>query len=145
VEKLALRCGYAVDRVWHDYGLDLAVFTFDRQGYLEVGVLWMQLKATDHLKKVQGGNVVLVRLDRRDVLAWIAEVYPVILVIYDGAHDRAYWLSIQDYFADKQAFGKLRGKTITIRIPAANLLSEKAMRTFAQEKAALLAPPGEGS
>jgi hypothetical protein len=27
VEKVALGRGYAVDRVWHDYGLDLALYT----------------------------------------------------------------------------------------------------------------------
>lgn len=26
VERVALSCGYAVDRVWNDYGLDLALF-----------------------------------------------------------------------------------------------------------------------
>ena len=143
VEKYALRCGYAVDRVWHDYGLDLAVFTFDGQGYLESGVLWMQLKATDHLKKTSDGNAVLIRVERRDVLAWIAEVYPVILVVYDGARDRAYWLWVQGYFADKQVFGKLRGKTITLSVPIANVLTERAMRFFARQKAALLVSPGE--
>ncbi len=108
VEKIALGCGYAVDRVWHDYGLDLAVFTFDKRGYLESGVLWIQLKAT---------------------------VYPITLVMYDAANDRAYWLLVQSYFA----FGQLRGKTITVPIPTANVLNEKAMREFARRKAAMLA------
>ncbi|MCI0381101.1 MAG: hypothetical protein L0215_26250 [Gemmataceae bacterium] len=29
LEKYALRCGYAVERISNDYGLDLAIFTFD--------------------------------------------------------------------------------------------------------------------
>jgi Domain of unknown function (DUF4365) len=95
VEKVALSCGYAVDRIWHDYGLDLALFTFDERGYLESGVVWIQVKATDQLKKTLGGRAVLVRLQRKDVLAWIADAYPVILVVYDAPRDCAFWLSIQ--------------------------------------------------
>jgi hypothetical protein len=142
VERFALRCGYAIDRVYHDYGLDLALFTFDQQGYLESGVVWLQLKATDHLKRARDGNSVLIRLERRDVLSWMTEVYPVILVLYDGVEDRAYWLSIQDYFADTQVFAKMRGKTVTVPLPIANVMSEAACRQFAQSKAAILAAPG---
>jgi len=84
VEKFALSCGFAVERLRQDYGVDLAIFTFDSRGFRENGVLWLQLKATDHLKTTRDGKMVLVRLDRRDVLAWIAEAYPVILVVYDA-------------------------------------------------------------
>ena len=140
VEKFALKCGFAVDRLWQDYGLDLAVFTFDSAGFLESGVVWMQLKASDNVKSTPDGMAILVRLERRDILAWIAEKYPVILVLYDAANDCAYWLSIHRYFGDLQSFAKLRGKTVTVPIPIRNLLSEKAMREFAREKALALAP-----
>ena len=142
VEKCALQCGFAVQRLAPDYGLDLVVFTFDEQGFLERGVLWMQLKATDHMKTTRDGSAALVRLERKDVLAWIAEAYPVILVLYDATSDRAHWISIQTYFAD-DAFAKLHGKTITVPIPTANVISVKAMREFAREKADILAPDGE--
>ncbi len=140
VEKVALLCGYAVERVRQDYGLDLAIFTFDEHGFRESGVVWMQLKATDHLKPSRTAKAVLVRLERKDVLAWIAEAYPVILVLYDATGDRAYWLSIQKYFADRDRFAKLSGATITVGIPTANLLNDNAMRDFAREKAGTLAP-----
>src|SRR5207244_3935156 len=106
------------------------------------GVIWMQLKATDRVKTSRDGKTVLVRLDRRDVLSWIAEAYPVILVLYDAARERAFWLSIQSHFANKQAFAKLSGKTVTVSIPTRNSIGDKAMREFAREKAAILAPQG---
>jgi hypothetical protein len=143
VARFALQCGFAAEELRQDYGLDLAVFTFDDQGYLESGVIWMQLKATDQLKTTRDSGAVLVRLDRRDILAWIAERYPVILVVYDAKQDCAYWLSIHSYFGNEQAFNRLRGKTVTIPIPTANRMSEIAMRDFAREKAALLVPRGE--
>jgi Domain of unknown function (DUF4365) len=137
VEKIALGCGYAVDRLWHDYGLDLVLFTFNDQGYLENGIIWMQLKATDRLKRSRNG-MILIRLDRRDVLAWISERFPVILVMYDAVADLACWLSIQTYFAGAGAFARLRGETITVSIPTANALNEQALRDFARWKADLL-------
>ena len=143
VERCALQCGFAVERLWQDYGLDLAIITFDARGFLEGGVIWLQLKATDHVKKTRDGGAVLVRLDRRDVLAWIAEANPIFLVLYDATQDRAYWLSIQSYFGDETAFAKLRSKTITVPIPTANVIDDKAMREFARQKTALSAPPGE--
>jgi len=75
VEKVALGCGHAVDRVWHDYGLDLALYTFDPRGYLESGVVWIQVKSSDRPSKRRDGSAVLVRLQRRDLLAWIADIY----------------------------------------------------------------------
>jgi hypothetical protein len=140
VEKCALECGFAVERISKDYGLDLAVFTFDELGLLEGGVIWVQLKATDHLKTTRDGQSVLVRIDRRDLLAWIAEVNPVFLVVYDAVSDRAYWLYVQSYFGDQQAFAKLRGKTVSIDVPKTNLVGAKAMREFARAKAAIRAP-----
>jgi hypothetical protein len=143
VEKVALSCGYAVDRVWHDYGLDLALYTFDERGFLESGVVWIQAKASDEPKKSRDESAVLVRLQRRDILAWIADAYPVILVAYDARADRAYWLTIQRHFAGPRTFGKLKAKTITVPIPVANRLNERAVRDFARQKAAILAPRRE--
>lgn len=143
VEKVALTCSFAVDRVWHDYGLDLALYTFDERGFLESGVVWIQVKASDKLKKTRDKTVVPVRLQRRDILAWIADAYPVILVVYDAAAAGAYWLSIQHHYAGAQAFGMLKGKTITVHVPTANVLNERAIRSFASQKAAILAPREE--
>lgn len=138
VEKVALGRGYAVDRVWHDYGLDLALYTFDGRGYLESGVVWIQVKSSDRLSKRRDRSAILVRLERRDILAWIADVYPVILVVYDALRDRAYWLAIQGYFAGPGAFARLKGKTITVPVPITNLLNGRAMQEFARQKAVAL-------
>jgi hypothetical protein len=143
VERVALTCGFALDRVWHDYGLDLALYTFDGHGYLESGVVWIQVKASDKPRKTPDRSALLVRLERRDIVAWLADAYPVILVVYDAQTDRAYWLSVQRYFAGAQGFTKLRGKTVTVPVPTAHRLNERAMRDFARQKAAVLAPRRE--
>lgn len=137
VERVALQCGFAVQEIWHDYGFDLTVFTFNERGLLEGGMLWMQVKATDHLKKTHDRSAVLVRIDRRDLLAWIAELNPVVLVVYDGKLEQAYWLWIQESFREPSAFANAHGQTVTIRIPARQLLTEEVFRELARRKAAI--------
>jgi hypothetical protein len=143
--EFALHCGFAVERISKDYGLDLAIFTFDQGGFLEGGVVWVQLKATDHLQTTRDGKSVLVRIDRRDLLAWMAEANPTFLVLYDALADRGYWLSVRGYFAAGHAFANVKGKTVTIAIPKAQRMSGEAMREFAREKNALRAPRGTPS
>jgi hypothetical protein len=134
VERFALRCGFAVQRLSEDYGLDLAVFTFEELGFREEGLLWMQLKATDHMKTSHDGKSALVRVERRDILSWIRELYPVILVVYDAVRDLAYYLVIPDYFAGPEVFAKLKGATVTMQVPTENVVNEKALRGLARLK-----------
>lgn len=56
VERQVLLCGYTVERHRHDYGLDLLMSTYDHNGEVENGEVRLQLKATDHLNRVQGGD-----------------------------------------------------------------------------------------
>jgi hypothetical protein len=74
-----------------------------------------------------------------------ADLYPVILVVYDAGLDRAYWLAIQGHFSGMDRFARLRGKTVTIPIPIENVLDASAMREFARRKMALFPSEGEQS
>ncbi len=140
VERFVLRCGYAVERLEKDYGLDLALFTFDHDGNLESGVVWMQLKATDDLRLDTDRNAIVVRLARADLLSWLADIYPVILVVYDARLDKAYWVHLQEYFRDRLLLARLwRRASLTIYVPVENVISEEAIRRFALLKAQALA------
>lgn len=37
VERYILRCGFSVERVQHDYGIDLVLFTYNSDGEIEPG------------------------------------------------------------------------------------------------------------
>jgi hypothetical protein len=133
VERHALRCGFSVERVEHDYGIDLILFTYDRQGECEPGNVFLQLKATDRLKLVARGEGIALRIDRADLLAWLEETMPVILVIYDGRAEIAYWLYVQAHFEKQTGFDPARaGEQATVHVPAANVLDQAAMRRFAR-------------
>ena len=63
-----------------DYGIDLTI-DYDQDGNVENGQVLVQLKATDHLKLVAGGELVACRIERVDLRAWLHEPMPVILVV----------------------------------------------------------------
>ena len=96
----------------------------------------MQLKATDHLKRTPDGGAVVCRLERRNVLKWLGETYPVFLIVYDAQQDVAYWLYVQAHFRDSpRRVGA--GRTVTVHVPVANRVTEEAVRRFAAAKVAV--------
>src|SRR5438128_1911944 len=98
VERLVLRCGWTAERSRYDYGIDLFVKTYTADGEVQNGRILFQLKATDSPRRSADGTVLAVRLDWRDLLYWLNEPLPVVLILYDARDDRAYWLYVQEYF-----------------------------------------------
>ncbi len=140
VERQALLCGYSVERVLRDYGIDLRVYTYDSNGEVENGYLQFQLKATDRLRLVSHGQAGAVRVERAHWRAWVHEPMPVVLVLYDAAADVAYWLSVQAYFEQQPRINPSRGSAdVTIRIPRRDVLNPDAVRHLARCRDRLVA------
>ncbi len=133
VERLVLRCGWTVERSRYDYGIDLDMHTYNSRGEVENGSVLFQLKATAVLKRSADGTVIPVRLEWRDLLFWANEGEPVILIIYDAKEDKPYWLYVQDYFRRVEWTVRAgTATTVTVHIPADNILDEAAIRRFAR-------------
>src|SRR5205807_17909 len=98
VERLVLRCGWTVERIRHDYGLDLVMRTYSSDGQIRSDSVWFQLKATERMPKLRDSRTFPVRVEWRDLLLWLNEPMPVILAIYNAVEDQAYWLYVQAYF-----------------------------------------------
>jgi hypothetical protein len=135
VERHVLLCGFSVEYIRRDYGVDLLLFTYDDSGHPEPGLVQVQLKATDKLRRIAKRKAIALRVDRRDLALWLDQVDPVILVEYDARRDVAYWLHVQDYFRRRPRFSLERaGETVTVRIPITNVVDRKAVRRFARIK-----------
>jgi hypothetical protein len=135
VEKQALLCGFAVERMRFDYGIDLMVRTFNRRGEVENGELFFQLKATDRIGRIGGGNAVSCRIERAHLRHWLNEWDPVVLALYDARADGAYWLFVQGYFEGLAGFDLGRcGERVSVAIPRTNVLDRRAMRDLARLK-----------
>lgn len=78
VERHALLCGYSVERVVHDYGVDLLLYTYTEEGEVENETVKIQLKATDNLPLLKDEQTIAFPVARRSgILAWrVAAGYP---------------------------------------------------------------------
>jgi len=130
VEKQILLCGHTVERVVHDYGYDLFVFTFDAEGYTEPGSIGVQVKATE--KPLN--DVITFRIERSDLIHWLSEQRPVLLVIYSLLEDKAYYLDVRDYFANPNFNIFTAGQTITVQISRDRLFEQSAVKLIVDEK-----------
>jgi hypothetical protein len=140
VERRALLCGHTIERRVYDYGIDLVMTTYDRNGEVENGEVLYQLKATDRLKRTADGQTILFRVARADLRSWLGEPMPVILVVYDARADKAYWLYVQAEFANRPSFVRGQGsQTVTVRLPRSQRLTLSAVRKFAEYKDRVLA------
>jgi hypothetical protein len=137
VQRHVLRAGYTVEHIRNDYGLDVAIFTYSRGGEIENGVIWSQVKATDRPQWLADGSAVAVRAERRDLLSWVGELHPVILILYDANEDTAYWPHVQSECGEGRVFRMAHtGHTVTMRIPRAQVFSEAAVRRLRRLKLA---------
>lgn len=135
VEGVFLRAGCSVQRIESDYGLDLLVTTYDARGYVEPGWLPVQVKATSRGMR-SGKNHLGLSVDARDLHFWLRQLYPVVLILYDGKADAAYWLDVHAYFS--QETHTIRS-CHTVRIPFRNRLNRGSVRKLRERKAQVVA------
>lgn len=116
VERLVIDAGHTAQRLTPDYGYDLVLFTYDEQGYLEPGSVYLQLKAGETLEAV--GPDYVFDLDVRDYNPWMLEEMPVLLILFTASRRRAYWLCVQKYFGKDAARRPKKGaKSVRVRVP----------------------------
>ena len=134
VEQQVLLAGFTLGRVIADYGLDLFMTTFGPTGEVENDVVWFQVKATDQVDLSADGQIARVRIQAADLRSWLLELMPVILVLYDAAGDRAFWVDVQQYARQEDLDADEVGETVTLRIPVGNLFSPDAARAIRARK-----------
>lgn len=132
LERWVLLARHTIERLTHDYGIDLMIKTFSKEGEIQVGEILVQMKATDELTLNRQADAVRFRVDRRDLLSWLDEPMPVILVLFDAANEIGYWLYVQFYFESRPRFRRLRAtKTVSVTIPLSQRVDLSAIREFA--------------
>lgn len=132
-ERQILLRGFAVNRLFTDYGIDLGMLTFADNGEVENGHVLFQVKATDSLHLLADRKTISFRIEVADLKWWQDEWSPVILVIYDGQRDQAWWLYMQAYLEEKNvSLDDLSDDQdrVTVRIPMQNRLNRRSIETF---------------
>lgn len=109
------------------------MFTYDINGEIENGQVYIQLKATDYLKTLTDEKTIAFKLARADLELWLFEPMPCILVIYDSQSSQAYWLYLQAYFENIKGFNIAQlGESVTVYLPKTNIIDVEAIKQFKQ-------------
>jgi hypothetical protein len=140
VEKFFIDQGHTADRPAQDYGYDLLVNTFDRDGYAENGEILIQLKASDGFSYSADKTFISYAVSIKHYELWAWAPLPVFLVLYDARLTKAYWLYVQEYFeSDPSRRPKANAKTLTVRVPVVNKFTAATVEYMRARKAAVLA------
>jgi len=136
VERAILRAGHTVQRVLQDYGFDLYLTTYDANGEIENGLIFLQLKATDRLPLLQDGETIAFPAHRRDLNLWRRNLLPTIFVVYDAATDAAYWLWVQAYLRERYGTSgpSPQQENLTLRLSRTSVLDERTVEQFREWK-----------
>ncbi|MBO0949767.1 DUF4365 domain-containing protein [Fibrella forsythiae] len=134
-ERFALLKGFSTESTASDYGYDIIMSTYDKNGEIENGFILVQLKATDSINLINNQTAISFPVDKRDLTLWLKEFYPVILVVYDAQNKKGYWLYVQAYFNSIKNFTLLNiGKTYNVNIPVSNKIKNSTMDKFKKFK-----------
>ena len=142
VERQILMCGCTAEKIFHDYGIDLIMFTYNDGGVAEPGEVFLQLKATDKIKILKDGIRLSIPIERAHLKNWVKHWAPVILVVYDAKKDCAYWLYIQAAHQKKKFPVNSSKRVVPIHIPLANVLDTTAIKSFIQYKDNIISQQG---
>jgi hypothetical protein len=138
VERVILEEGHSVERPTSDYGYDLAMRTHDPDGFVEAGLVLFQLKSSDNF--VASAGMYSFDMDIRDYNLWRAEVMPVVLILFDAAARRAYWLPVQRYFRENPSRRpQTAAKTVRVQVGSRQTLNRRAIRQMRTAKEEIIA------
>jgi len=133
VMGLVFDAGFTVETKTRDYGYDLEMKTYDEEGFIEPGLVYFQIKASDNPKEVSDAYVY--DLDIRDYNLWKTELTLIVLVLYDAIHRRAYWLDVKRYFREDDKRRPAKGaKWVRVRIPKTQYLTQQTIAEFRLRK-----------
>jgi hypothetical protein len=136
VERFVIDEGHTAQRMAEDYGYDFILVTYDREGYAEPGLVYLQLKGASRLQLV--GEAYVFDVEVRDYNLWNYELLLVILVLFDASRRRAYWVHVQDYFAQNAARRPAKGaKRVRVRVPASQAVNRRAVQKWCALKRAI--------
>jgi hypothetical protein len=132
VEQFILEVGHTCQRLHADYGYDLVMFTYDDKGYLEPGLVFIQVKAREKLQSID--NAFVFDLDIRDYNLWTREEWPIVLILFDVASTKAFWLPVQRYFLARAERPRKGAKTVRVRLSPHNTVNADAIKKMRELK-----------
>jgi Domain of unknown function (DUF4365) len=91
----------------------------------------VQVKATERPRWIKERDELSFSLELAHLRAWLQEVFPFVLIVYDASRRRAYWAYIQRDLAHRRdAILRSKRRSCVVGLPRKQTLSKSAMRLF---------------
>jgi hypothetical protein len=131
VERQILYAGFTVQRYTHnDYGYDGLIHTFNEYGEVESDGIYIQLKSTDNILFSEKTKTIAFDLSKRDLELWLKSIISMLLIVYDGQKEEAYFMDLQAYFREKEVSNNKSRKFVRIHIPKDNVFTANSIQLF---------------
>lgn len=130
LERKVLLRGHLLRRPERDYGVDATMFHFAENGEIENGEVRFQLKSTDELKIIKRGTTISYPIKTGDLHYWSLELYPFMLIVFDAANEKAFWLDVQRYVRENPDALNPDNQTVNVHIPVSNTLTVRSIDSF---------------
>ena len=139
IEYFTLKCGFSVEHIEDDYGYDLEIYTYNKNGEIENGLVYLQLKSTDNITRYERKKGFSYPIEKAHLEIWLKEPMPVILVLFDAKNEKAYWVYIQGYFEQKGiSLNFVDQENLSIYFDEKNIVNVAAIKKWKEYKDKLL-------
>jgi len=135
LEYFVLLCGFSIEHIEKDYGYDLEMYSYNNNGEVENGIVYLQLKSTDNIERYERKEYFSYQVEKAHLEIWLNEPMPVIIVLFDAEKEIAYWTYIQAYFEEKCiSLETINQETFTIHFEKKNIVNTKAIMKWKEYK-----------
>jgi Domain of unknown function (DUF4365) len=116
----------------NDYGYDGLFHTFNEQGEYQNGIVFFQLKSTDHVQILEKKEAFVFDLTHRDLELWLSDTTIMLLILYDAQKELAYYIDLQAYSNEYGIKSKKGQKFTRVYIPIKNVFTQQIAQSFCQ-------------
>jgi Domain of unknown function (DUF4365) len=133
IERQILLSGNVLRRFSdNDYGYDGMIETFNELGETQNQAFMIQLKSTDNIHLSPQKQGFIVDLSKRDLELWLKSHYPVLLVLYDGQTEIAYFADLQSYFNENRILLQNVSKFVRVFLSPQSVFTKAAIHELQQ-------------
>jgi hypothetical protein len=127
VESIFVNCGWACDRIQHDYGEDLFVQTA-LNDEVDPHRIFVQVKGTTDIQRFRNKRLAYsLGVPKRLALRWARSAELVVIVLWDVGRDRGVWASSLE-FPPEQDWQLVRGRSVRIKFRNNSPFNETQVR-----------------
>ena len=129
VERQVLIAGHVFSRSDDEnYEYQAVIDTFNSSEEPENLHILVQMKSIDSAMIVNTSDKWLFELPKRDLISWLSDIRPVIVILFDVHSETAYYVDLETYFQENRQILKKISKFVKIYLSKNAIFDSKAIQ-----------------